>query len=150
MFPSALLFFLPLSFSLFPQPPLSISFSLTCHLGANLTLSHLLLNFTRAALSNEAPWCTFANFCLCHWGIIGMWLSMNTRCRVGWPLSDPADSGFVVIEVLSHIIWEWRGIVCRVPGWKWINITPCSCLNMEEKKKKNVKAFFGFFFFTRS
>lgn len=91
--------------------------------GANLTLSHLLLNFTAAPLSNEAPWCTFANFCLCHCSIIGMWLSMNTQRRVGWPLCNPTNSAFVIMEVLSHIIWEWRRIVCRVPGMKknWYN-----------------------------
>ena len=119
----------------FPTSSLS-SLSLTCRLGANLTLSHLLLNFTGAALSNEAPWCTFANFCLCHCGIIGMWLSMNTQRRVGWPLCDPANSAFVIMEVLSHIIWEWRGIVCRVPGMEmnWYN-SPLLCTTEEGEKK---------------
>lgn len=122
--------------------PILLSLSLTCRLGVNLTLSHLLLNFTGAALSNEAPWCTFANFCLCHCGIIGMWLSMNTQRRVGWPLGDLANSAFVIMEVLSHIIWEWRGIVCRVPGMEmnWYNsLLLCTT---EQKGKKLQDTFF--------
>lgn len=131
--------FLPLSLSL------SHSRSLTCRLGANLTLSHLLLNFTGAALSNEAPWCTFANSCLCHCDIIGMWLSMNTQHRVGWPLGDPAESAFVIMEVLSHIIWEWRGIVCRVPGMEmnWYN-----SLLLHTTVKEGMKFFLARYFFS--
>lgn len=121
--------------------PVSLSF-LTWRLGANLTLSHLLLNFTGAVLSNEAPWCTFANFCLCHCGIIGMWLSMNTQRRVGWPLCDPTNSTFVIMEVLSHIIWEWRGIVCRVPGMEMNWYSFVLLCTTEQKGKKIPDTFF--------
>lgn len=134
--------------SFFPSSSLFLSLShsrsLTCRLGANLTLSHLLLNFTGAALSNEAPWCTFANSCLCHCDIIGMWLSMNTQHRVGWPLGDPAESAFVIMEVLSHIIWEWRGIVCRVPG---MEMNRYNSLLLHTTVKEGMKFFFSKIFF---
>lgn len=140
------------------KKPCSLSFS-SFFLSSSRSLEHVawgqislcliccLISLERP-LSNEAPWCTFANFCLCHRSIIGMWLSMNTQRRVGWPLHDPADSAFVIMEVLSHMIWEWEEGDCLQGAgeWKWIHASPQSCSPQRGSWNKCEILFF----FTRS